>query len=106
MLLVNPRPTDEEYTNYSFPSKTLEYMSSGTYTLSTRLGGVPEEYFAHLGVIEDYTSSGIRDTIITALAKGRKELHKLGMEAKSFVLENKNNVKQGEKIIHFFKELL
>lgn len=106
MLLVNPRPTDEEYTNYSFPSKTLEYMSSGTYTLSTRLGGIPEEYFAHLGVIEDYTSSGIRDTIITALAKGRKELHKLGMEAKSFVLENKNNVKQGEKIIHFFKELL
>lgn len=105
MLLVNPRPTDEEYTNYSFPSKTLEYMSSGTFTLSTRLGGIPEEYFVHLGVIEDCSSSGIRDTIITALAKGREELHRLGMEAKSFVLENKNNVKQGEKIIHFFKEL-
>ena len=105
MLLINPRPTDEEYTNYSFPSKTLEYMSSGTYTLSTRLGGIPEEYFVHLGVVEDYTSSGIRDTIITALAKGREELHRLGLEAKSFVLENKNNVKQGEKIIHFFKEL-
>lgn len=71
MMLVNPRPTDEEYTNYSFPSKTLEYMSSGTFTLSTRLGGIPEEYFNHLGIIEDYSSSGIRDTIITALAKGR-----------------------------------
>jgi glycosyltransferase involved in cell wall biosynthesis len=106
MMLVNPRPTDEEYTNYSFPSKTLEYMSSGTFTLSTRLGGIPEEYFNHLGIIEDYSSSGIRDTIITALAKGREELHKLGMKAKSFVLDNKNNVKQGEKIIYFFKELI
>jgi glycosyltransferase involved in cell wall biosynthesis len=106
MMLVNPRPTDEEYTNYSFPSKTLEYMSSGTFTLSTRLGGIPEEYFNHLGIIEDYSSSGIRDTIITALAKGREELHKLGMKAKSFVLDNKNNFKQGEKIIYFFKELI
>ena len=25
-ILVNPRQNDEEYTKYSFPSKTLEYM--------------------------------------------------------------------------------
>src|SRR5690606_27241774 len=29
-LLVNPRPSKEEFTKYSFPSKTIEYMASGT----------------------------------------------------------------------------
>ena len=29
-LLVNPRPSDPEYTKYSFPSKNMEYMASGT----------------------------------------------------------------------------
>ena len=29
-LLVNPRKGHEEYTKYSFPSKTMEYMASGT----------------------------------------------------------------------------
>lgn len=28
-LLVNPRPTHEEFTKYSFPSKNMEYMVSG-----------------------------------------------------------------------------
>ena len=42
-LLVNPRPTGEEYVKYSFPSKTMEYMASGTPVLTTRLPGMPAE---------------------------------------------------------------
>ena len=29
-LLINPRPSSYEYTQYSFPSKIMEYMLSGT----------------------------------------------------------------------------
>ena len=29
-LLVNPRPSIGEFTRYSFPSKNMEYMVSGT----------------------------------------------------------------------------
>ena len=36
-LLVNPRPTNLEFTRYSFPSKIMEYMSSGTPVLTTKL---------------------------------------------------------------------
>ena len=43
-LLVNPRPTGEEYTKYSFPSKNMEYMASGTPVLTTCLPGMPAEY--------------------------------------------------------------
>ena len=36
-LLVNPRHSNEEFTKYSFPSKTMEYLASGTPTLMCRL---------------------------------------------------------------------
>ena len=45
LLLVNPRPVNEEFSKYSFPSKTIEYMLSGTPVISTKLPGIPEEYF-------------------------------------------------------------
>ena len=42
-LLINPRPSNEEFTKYSFPSKNMEYMVSGTPTLLTKLPGMPKE---------------------------------------------------------------
>ena len=47
-LLVNPRPTTEEFTIYSFPSKNMEYMASGTPLLTTKLPGMPEEYHQYV----------------------------------------------------------
>lgn len=47
-LLVNLRPTQETYTEYSFPSKTIEYMLSGTPLLTTRLKGIPDAYFDYV----------------------------------------------------------
>ena len=54
-LLVNPRPTAPEYTKYSFPSKNMEYMASGTPLLTTKLPGMPEDYYPHIYLLEDET---------------------------------------------------
>ena len=43
-ILVNPRTSDGEYTKYSFPSKNMEYMVSGTPVLTTDLPGMPKEH--------------------------------------------------------------
>lgn len=47
-VLVNLRSPGAVLTNYSFPSKILEYMASGTAAISTRLGGIPSQYFDYL----------------------------------------------------------
>ena len=104
-ILINPRPTEDEYTQYSFPSKTLEYMVSGTYTLTTKLAGIPNEYFDYCGAIEDYSAKGIKDALCLTLSISKEELHKKGMLAKRFVLENKNNVKQANRVIAFAHKL-
>ena len=104
-LLINPRPTDSEYTRYSFPSKTLEYMVSGTYTLSTKLGGIPDEYFNYCGCIEDESAEGIRDAINESLQLYREELYAKGLAARQFVLENKNNVMQTARVVELMRRL-
>ena len=41
---MNPRSADAEYTKYSFPSKTIEYLATGVPVVMNRLPGIPEEY--------------------------------------------------------------
>jgi len=47
-LLVNLRDPDDIYTKYSFPSKMFEYMASSTPVLTTKIGGIPEQYYNYV----------------------------------------------------------
>ncbi|NCC71206.1 glycosyltransferase [bacterium] len=98
-LLVNPRPTDEDFTKYSFPSKNLEYMVSGTPILTTKLPGMPLEYYDYIYTIDGNTKKDITIALENFLSKSDEELHEKGNKAKKFVLENKNNIIQTKKII-------
>ncbi|MBP3412486.1 MAG: glycosyltransferase [Oscillospiraceae bacterium] len=100
-LLINPRPTDEEYTKYSFPSKNMEYMVSGTPVLTTKLPGMPEEYEEFVYLIPQENADALAQELRKLLCKSAEELFAFGQRAKTFVLENKNNVKQAERICRF-----
>lgn len=103
-LLVNPRPTEAEYVKYSFPSKTMECMASGTPLLTTRLPGMPEEYKPHVYFFDEESVEGFSRTLKELLALPAEELYNTGKGARDFVLKEKNNVKQAEKLIKFLKE--
>lgn len=104
-LLINPRPSDEEFTKYSFPSKTLEYMSSGTPLLTTKLPGIPEEYFEHVFLFKDETIEGMVHTFEEVLGKSNEELFEIGQKAKKFVIKEKNYIVQSIKILELFEEI-
>lgn len=104
-VLINPRLSNSEYTKYSFPSKTLEYMSSGTATLSTRLPGIPEEYKDYLLWFDDESVEGMKKTLQNIVKIGRKKLNEIGLRAQEFVIKEKNNVVQGQKIIRLAKNV-
>ncbi|MFZ5968924.1 MAG: glycosyltransferase [Bacillota bacterium] len=100
-LLVNPRPSDEEFTKYSFPSKTVEYMASGTPVLTTKLPGIPEEYFQYVYTFEGEDVVEMTNIIQKILSLPEAELSHFGLKAKEFVLQNKNHSIQAKKIINF-----
>lgn len=100
-LLVNPRPTHEDFTKYSFPSKNMEYMVSGTPVLTTMLPGMPKEYYDYIFLIEKESVDGIEIALKKIISMDEKELSALGAQAKNFVLENKNNMVQSKRILKF-----
>lgn len=98
-LLINPRPTNEEFVQYSFPSKNLEYMASGTPLLTTKLPGMPRDYYEHVFFIKDESTDGVAHAISEVLLQDNTVLDGVGNRAKEFVVNRKNNVLQSEKII-------
>jgi len=103
-LLVNPRPSDEEFTKYSFPSKNMEYMSTGTPLLTTKLPGMPEEYYDFVYLFDDESVEGMARTLERVLSLPKAELHAKGNAAKEFVLREKNNVVQAKKLLNLFED--
>ena len=105
-LLVNPRPTAPEYTKYSFPSKTMEYLASGTPALTTRLPGIPHDYDPYLNYIDDETPSGVADSLREVLSRSQTEREEQARRARTFVIEGKSNVVQAKKILDFARSIL
>ncbi len=103
-LLINPRESNWEYCKYSFPSKTIEYMLSGTPVLMTKLPGIPNEYFNYAFTIDKENEDGVCEALKNIFSKSDKELMEFGLKAREFMLENKNPQKQAEKIIKLIRE--
>ena len=64
-VLVNPRPNNGEYTKYSFPSKTIEYLLTGNPIVAYLLDGMPTVYGDLLYIPLD----GINAAIAAALKR-------------------------------------
>ena len=103
-LLINPRPSEEEFTKYSFPSKNMEYMTSGTPLLTTKLVGMPEEYYEYVYLFDDESVEGMSKKIDEVLSLSEETRKKTGLKAREFILKEKNNVIQTRKMIDLMKD--
>ena len=103
-LLVNPRPTHEEFTKYSFPSKNIEYMVSGTPLLTTRLPGMPQEYNDYVYLFDEETTDGYMKKLNEIFSLPCTELYNRGKNGRQFILTYKSNIVQAGRIIEFMNK--
>lgn len=106
-LLINPRQPIEEFTKYSFPSKNIEYLVSGTPVLIYELDGIPEEYYKFCFHIDkkNLNIEYLTGEIERILSLSKDELRKYGENARNFVIKEKNSKKQVQKIIQLINEI-
>ncbi|HEX6369443.1 MAG TPA: glycosyltransferase [Longimicrobium sp.] len=100
-VLVNPRPSGHRANRYSFPSKLLEYLVSGTPVVSTAPPGIPDEYHPHLELARDETPEGLAAAIRRAAAWPDAEREARGARAREFVLGGKTWDRQAARIGDF-----
>lgn len=98
-VLVNPRKPDAGITKYSFPSKTMEYLSSGTPMIGYKLEGIPDEYFDFFYTIEGLSIETLKETMESVMQKSDEELLFIANKAREFICSQKNSTVQVNKII-------
>ncbi|RZG76953.1 glycosyltransferase [Acinetobacter sp. WCHAc060025] len=97
-LLINPRLPGQDFTKYSFPSKTMEYFASGVPTLMYKLEGVPEEYFEYNFYLTDPSIDTLKNKILEICENEPSILKDKALKARDFILTKKNARAQCEKI--------
>lgn len=105
-LLVNPRTPEGEFTRYSFPSKTMEYLASDVPLLMHRLEGIPDEYFEHAFVLDSLDVDALRDEIMRICESDPVDLHRRADKAQKFIFQHKNPLVQCKKIAELVTRLI
>ncbi len=105
-LIINPRPVKGEYVKYSFPSKTLEAMASGTPLLTTKLPGIPKDYYPYIYLFEDDSEAAFISGFEETLKISEKDLQNKGKKAREFAMNNKNNIVQAAHFCLFLQKLI
>lgn len=98
-LLINPRPSSGEFTKYSFPSKNMEYMTSGTPVLANKLPGIPEEYYDYIYTFSGESVDEMAESMKAVFAEPQSAWNKKGLDAYRFVTEQKNSRAQAKKVL-------
>ena len=92
-------------TKYSFPSKVLEYICSGTPVLANRLVGIPSEYDELINYPEDESALAWSKAIIEILCDSKyNQYQKKALNAKKIVFAEKTWKKQVEKVVNFLQK--
>lgn len=104
-VLVNPRPSAQAVNRYTFPSKLMEYLSSGTATVSTPMPGIPLEYHPWLELAEDEGAEGLAQAIRRAAARPAAERAARGARARDWILREKTWPRQAGRIGEFLRSL-
>ena len=97
-VLVNARTDSFEYTKYSFPSKTMEYLMTGKPVVMHKLTGVPDEYSKYLILTKEQTAKGLKDALEEACSIPEEERKFRAERQVKWLTENKTAVAQCRKL--------
>ncbi|WVN42140.1 glycosyltransferase [beta proteobacterium MWH-UniP1] len=85
--LLMTRDPKHEYVKYSFPSKLIEFLGTGTPVIATRLAGVPDVYYRHVTIIKSVRYLDIEFALKSHLNRHPHERQMSGLLAKKFIEE-------------------
>lgn len=98
-VLINPRKNNTEYTKYSFPSKIIDYLSTGNPVIAYKLDGMPECYENFIHFVPDDSVASLRDTIVRVIHMTDEEKKKKSSAALEYLNKELTSKSVAKKII-------
>ena len=83
-VLVNPRQNNSDFTKYSFPSKTIDYLSTGNAVVGYELDGIPKQYEDFMFYVPDDSVEALKNTILKAMYASEKECETRAKKAMNY----------------------
>lgn len=105
-VMVNPTQPSLAFTKYFFPSKTMEYLASGTATVMFHLDCMPKEYDEYLFYVEEESAESLKNKLVEVCEMPLEERILFGQKASHFVLTQKTPEKQCWKIMMMINKSL
>ena len=81
----------------------MEYMTTGVPMVTTKLAGIPKEYYEYVFTFEESTEECYYKTLLKILALPSEEIRRKGKMAQEFVLSKKNKKTQTARIVELIK---
>ncbi|MEI7994211.1 MAG: glycosyltransferase [Methylococcaceae bacterium] len=100
-VLINPRPSNNKITYYTFPSKLIEYMLSGRPVITTKLSGISKDYYEHLIFLEKETPENLANLINNIYVSDPDVINEKCFKAEDFIRTKKNWHYQSQLIYDF-----
>jgi glycosyltransferase involved in cell wall biosynthesis len=88
-VLVNPRSSREAFTEFSFPSKTMEYLGSGRPVVMSHLAGIPSAYDKFLNYCDVDDPKAFSEALDTVLSQDPSAVAANGLAAVAFLQKEK-----------------
>lgn len=98
-FLINLRDTTWPGGRYSFPSKLVEYIRQGKPVISTRLDGIPAEYFDYFSPLDDLDDESFARSLVLALAADAEQLDAAVSRAQDMLRERKSSPVVGRRML-------
>ncbi len=103
-LLINPRPSNEAFSQSSFPSKLIEYLAIGRPILTTRLAGIPHSLSTFFNYIDDESPSGICSAILSVTDSNKSVLESKSSLGQAYVKNSYSEEAIGKSIQCLFNK--
>lgn len=100
-ILVNLRDPSNILTRYSFPSKIIEYLSSGAQVISSPLAGIPQEYYDHINCLKGMDTAELVSQFNCILSLNDDEFYNRASKALMFLKNHKSAKAQTQRIVDF-----
>jgi glycosyltransferase involved in cell wall biosynthesis len=97
-VLVNPQNPHHTLSKYTFPSKILDFLSSGSVVITTDMADLRSE-MSDVVMISEYSTNSLAKKIDKVLAMNDKEMEKIKVKGQEWIIHHCDRERVGSKII-------